>query len=125
MIKKKINYLEDKIVELQEMIQKNALAIQQSTDTMQQNITAMEQHMNTMAEHMTAMEQHMNTMREDTISLRQRVDGVEGAVVVTMRQGFTSLRNHLSYPNYDGSGNDRRQDGLDRRVSELVRKAND
>lgn len=114
--------LEAQISELRELMQQNM-------SVTQQNMTAIEQDLVVMKQDMTAMKQHMNATRDDLGSLRQRVESIEGTVVITIREGFNSFRNYLDDLNYDLSeterkvaDNDRKHRRLNRRVVRLERK---
>jgi chromosome segregation ATPase len=102
------NRIEAQISELRELIQQNM-------STTQQNMNAMQQNMN-------AMQQNMNAVREDLTILRQRVDSIEGTVIVTVREGFNSLRNYLDDLNYEVADNARANRLMKRRIARLERK---
>jgi chromosome segregation ATPase len=94
----------------------NAIAaIAENVNSMQQDIRVMQQDMN-------SMQQNMNALRDDAASQRQRIDSIEGTIVVTIRDGFESMRNYLDDLNYDLAANERQTRRLNRRVSRLERK---
>jgi preprotein translocase subunit SecD len=96
--------IEAQIAELRELVQQNTATMQQNTAAMQQN---------------------MNAMREDITILRQRVDSIEGTVIVTVREGFNSLRNYLDDLNYEVADNARTTRLMKRRIARLERKDED
>jgi predicted nucleic acid-binding Zn-ribbon protein len=54
-------------------------------------------------QNMVTTQQNINAMREDMTSFRQRVDSIEGTVIVTIREGFNSLRNYQGRSQLRGS----------------------
>jgi predicted nucleic acid-binding Zn-ribbon protein len=74
------------------------------------------------AENMNSMQQNINALRDDVASQRQRIDSIEGTIVVTIRDGFESMRNYLDDLNHDLAANERQTRRLNRRVSRLERK---
>jgi chromosome segregation ATPase len=122
MSEERFDRIEAQIAELRELMQQNMAVTQQ-------NMVVMEQDLSVMKQDMTAMKQNMNATREDIGLLRQRVDSIEGTVVITIREGFNSFRNYLDDLNYDlaeterkVSDNDRKHRRLNRRVARLERK---
>jgi predicted nucleic acid-binding Zn-ribbon protein len=77
------------------------------------------------AENMNSMQQNINALRDDVASQRQRIDSIEGTIVVTIRDGFESMRNYLDDLNHDLAANERQTRRLNRRVSRLERKQED
>jgi septal ring factor EnvC (AmiA/AmiB activator) len=59
------------------------------------------------AENMNSMHQNINALRDDVASQRQRIDSIEGTIVVTIRDGFESMRNYLDDLNHDLAANER------------------
>jgi preprotein translocase subunit SecD len=96
--------IEAQIAELRELIQQNMVTTQQN---------------------MSAMQQNVNAVREDLTILRQRVDSIEGTVIVTVREGFNSLRSYLDDLNYEVADNARATRLMKRRIARLERKDDD
>jgi preprotein translocase subunit SecD len=96
--------IETQIAELRELIQQNMVTTQQN---------------------MSAMQQNVNAVREDLTILRQRVDSIEGTVIVTVREGFNSLRSYLDDLNYEVADNARATRLMKRRIARLERKDED
>ncbi len=103
--------IETQIAELRELIQQNMVTTQHDMSGVQQN--------------MNAMQQNMNAMREDLTVLRQRVDSIEGTVIVTVREGFNSLRSYLDDLNYEVADSARATRLMKRRIARLERKDED
>lgn len=103
--------IESQIAELRELIQQNMATTQHDMSAMQRDISA--------------MQQNMNAVREDVTILRQRVDSIEGTVIVAMREGFNSLRNYLDDLNYEVADNARATRLMKRRIARLERKDED
>ncbi len=76
-------------------------------------------------QNMATTQQNMNAMREDVIALRQRVDSIEGTVIVTVREGFNALRSYLDDLNYEVADNARATRLMKRRIARLERKDED
>jgi hypothetical protein len=74
-----------------------------------------------MQQNMATTQHDMSAMRED-VTLRQRVESIEGTVIVAMREGFNSLRSYLDDLNYEVADNERSTRLLKRRVARLERK---
>jgi chromosome segregation ATPase len=89
--------------------------ISELRELMQQNM----QNMSTMQQDITTTKQNLNALSEDVVALRDRMDSIEGTVVVTMREGFESFKSYLDDLNYDLANNERRTRRLSRRVSRL------
>jgi chromosome segregation ATPase len=103
----------------------NMNSMQQNIRVMQQDMNSMRQDMNSMQQNMNSMQHNMNALRDDVVSQRQRIDSIEGTIVVTIRDGFESMRNYLDDLNYDLAANERQIRRLNRRVSRLERKRED
>ncbi|WP_310489623.1 hypothetical protein [Chamaesiphon sp. VAR_69_metabat_338] len=95
--------------------------MQQNMATMQQNM-ATKQDLAVVRQDVTAVQNNVNALREDVISLRQRIDSVEGAVSIVIRNTFTAHQNFVDDLNFDLTNNERKVRRLGRRVSRLERQ---
>jgi DNA-binding protein YbaB len=91
-----------------------------------QDLAAVEQNMATKqdlaAQQITALQNNVNALREDIASLRYRIDSVEGAVSVVIRNTFTAHQNFVDDLNFDLLRNERATRRLSRRVTRLERE---
>ena len=68
------------------------------------------------------MKQNDNALREDINDLRNRINSIEGAVMLIVRDGFTPLRNYADDLNFELSEVQRKNRLLNRRVRRLERR---
>ncbi|PSB57586.1 hypothetical protein [Chamaesiphon polymorphus] len=75
------------------------MATKQDLALVGQEITALEQNMATkqdlalVRQEIAALQNNLNALREDVVSLRYRIDSVEGAVSIVIRNTFTAHQN--------------------------------
>jgi hypothetical protein len=112
----------------QNMATKQDLAAVRQDMATKQDLAALEQNMATkqdlaaVRQDITAVQNNVNALREDVISLRQRIDSVEGAVSIVIRNTFTAHQNFVDDLNFDLSNSERKIRRLGRRVTRLERQ---
>jgi ACT domain-containing protein len=86
-------------VRLRVRLESQLAQVIEAIGTMQQNIVTIQQNMATkqdlavVRQDVTAVHNNVNALREDVISLRHRIDSVEGAVSIVIRNTFTVHQN--------------------------------
>ena len=103
-------------------IEQRVTGIEQNVARIEQRVTSIEQNVARIEQRVTSIEQNVNAAREDITSLRFRIDSVEGAVSVVIRNTFVAQQNFVDDLNLDLSVNERRTRRLARRVARLERQ---
>ncbi|WP_310417893.1 hypothetical protein [Chamaesiphon sp. OTE_8_metabat_110] len=103
-------------------MQQNMAGIEQRVTGIEQQVTGIEQRVTGIEQRVASMEQNINAAREDITSLRFRIDSVEGAVTVVIRNTFVAQQNFIDELNLDLSINERKTRRLARRVARLERQ---
>jgi hypothetical protein len=104
------------------------MATKQDLALVRQEIAVMEQNMATkqdlalVRQEITALQNNVNALREDVISLRHRIDSIEGAVSIVIRNTFTAHQNFVDDLNFDLTNSERKIRRLGRRVARLERQ---
>jgi hypothetical protein len=112
----------------QNMVTKQDLAAVEQNMVTKQDLAVVEQNMATkqdlavVRQDITAVQNNVNALREDVISLRHRIDSVEGAVSIVIRNTFTAHQNFVDDLNFDLTNNERKIRRLGRRVARLERQ---
>jgi chromosome segregation ATPase len=99
-----------------------SIAFMQQNMATKQDLAAVEQKMSAVEQKMSAMQNNIDAAREDITSLRYRIDSVEGAVAVAIRQTFGTHQMLIDDLNLDLTNNERRTRRLSRRVARLERE---
>jgi predicted nucleic acid-binding Zn-ribbon protein len=94
----------------------------QGMSAMQQDVGMLKQDVGALKQDIGAMKQNDNALREDIVDLRDRVNSIEGAVMLIVRDGFTPLRNYADDLNFEVSEVQRKNRLLNRRVRRLERR---
>jgi chromosome segregation ATPase len=103
-------------------MQQNMASIEQRVTGIEQRVTGIEQRVTGIEQRVTGIEQNVNAAREDITSLRFRIDSVEGAVSVVIRNTFVAHQNFVAALNLDLILNERKTRRLARRVARLERQ---
>jgi polyhydroxyalkanoate synthesis regulator phasin len=108
-------------VRLRVRLESQLAQVIQAIGTMQQNM-ATKQDLAAVRQDITAVQNNVNALHEDVISLRQRIDSVEGAVSIVIRNTFTAHQNFVDDLNFDLTNSERKIRRLGRRVARLERQ---
>jgi chromosome segregation ATPase len=106
-------------------LHQDVTGMKQDITGMKQDIAETKQEVATLRQDLTAMKQNVNAVREDLTALRNRVESIEGTVLVTIRSGHASLRDYVDDLNFEISETQRKHRLLNRRVRRLERKDDD
>lgn len=96
--------------------------MQQDVGELKQDVSMLKQDVGELKQDISAMKQNDNALREDIVDLRNRVNSIEGAVMLIVRDGFTPLRNYADDLNFELSEVQRKNRLLNRRVKRLERR---
>jgi predicted nucleic acid-binding Zn-ribbon protein len=110
--------IENQIGELRAIVQQGFTVVQQDITGIKQDITGMKQDI-------TGMKQNISALERDVVALRQRIDSVEGTLLVALRDGFKAQSDYADDLNYDLANNERKTRRLSRRVARLERAGED
>jgi predicted RNase H-like nuclease (RuvC/YqgF family) len=106
----------------QNMATKQDLAvIEQKVSVIEQKVSVIEQKVSVIEQKVSEMQDNLDATREDIFSLRTRIDSVEGAVSVVIRNTFTTHQSFVDDLNFDLTNQERKIRRLSRRVVRLER----
>ena len=87
-----------------------------------QGMTIVQQGVGEIKQDIVAMKQNDNALREDVHDLQNRINSIEGAIMLMVRDGFAPLRNYADDLNFELSDVQRKNRLLNRRVRRLERR---
>jgi chromosome segregation ATPase len=131
--------IENQIGELRAIVQQGFTVVQQDIAGLKQDVNGMkqdiaglkqdvteiQQDIAGLKQDVTGMQQDVTTLGREEVAFRQRIDSVEGTLLVAIRDGFKAQSDYADDLNYDLANNERKTRRLSRRVARLERAGED